>query len=45
MEKENIDLGGLGDLLGMTEAKILEAKNNIKYNEVDYNKANKEVNN
>lgn len=41
----NIDLGGLGDLLGMTEAKILEAKNNIKYDEVDYNKANKEVNN
>ena len=41
----NIDLGGLDGLLGMTEAKILEAKNNIKYNEVEYNKANKEVNN
>lgn len=41
----NIDLGGLDDLLGMTEAKILDAKNNIKYDEVEYNKANKEVNN
>lgn len=32
----NLDLGGLGDLLGMTEAKALEAKNNLPKTEDEW---------
>jgi len=31
-----LDLGGLGDLMGMTEAKVIEAKSNTKYYEIHF---------